>query len=224
MKGNTISADWLKLLFRATAIANIADNAASSPLTSLYFSLHTADPGAGGNQTTNEAAYTSYARAAVTRDSSGFGITSQTISPVANVAFPAATGGTEVETHWSVGTASSGTGKILYSGPIGTKQGGFTAAASGDTITAPGVSGVSVGDQLSFYAVAGGTLPAGITGGTIYYCKTITGSAITISATNGGSTLDITADGAGYMFRHGPISVSSGVTPALTTGTTITEY
>jgi len=35
---------WLKLLFQAVAIANIADNAASSPLTALYISLHTADP------------------------------------------------------------------------------------------------------------------------------------------------------------------------------------
>lgn len=34
---------------------------------SLYVSLHTADPGATGNQTTNECAYTSYARVAVAR-------------------------------------------------------------------------------------------------------------------------------------------------------------
>lgn len=31
----------LKLLFQATAIANFADNAASSPATNLYISLHT---------------------------------------------------------------------------------------------------------------------------------------------------------------------------------------
>lgn len=44
-KGNTFELDFLKLVFNATAIANIADNAASSPLTSLYLALHTADPG-----------------------------------------------------------------------------------------------------------------------------------------------------------------------------------
>src|SRR5262245_35265390 len=54
-KANTFDNDLLKLIFNATPIANIADNAATSPLTNLYLSLHTADPGAGGNQTTNEA-------------------------------------------------------------------------------------------------------------------------------------------------------------------------
>lgn len=63
-KGNTFENDWLLLIFNATAIANIADNAASAPLTNLYVSLHTADPGEAGDQTTNEAAYTSYARVA----------------------------------------------------------------------------------------------------------------------------------------------------------------
>jgi hypothetical protein len=69
-KGNTFINDFLKLVLNATAIANIADNAASSPATNLYFSAHTASPGAGGDQTTNEVAYTSYARVAVARTTS----------------------------------------------------------------------------------------------------------------------------------------------------------
>lgn len=56
-KGNTFENDLLLLIFNATAIGNIADNAASSPLTNLYVSLHTGDPGEAGNQTTNECAY-----------------------------------------------------------------------------------------------------------------------------------------------------------------------
>ena len=50
-KGNTFELDLLALIFNATAIANIADNAAASPLTSLYVALHTADPGEAGSQT-----------------------------------------------------------------------------------------------------------------------------------------------------------------------------
>ena len=34
----------LKLIFNGTAIANIADNAAASPATGWWLSLHTADP------------------------------------------------------------------------------------------------------------------------------------------------------------------------------------
>ena len=70
-KSTTFDNDFLKLLFNATPIANIADNAAAAPLTNLYLSLHTASPAVGGNQTTNEAAYTSYARVAVARTAGG---------------------------------------------------------------------------------------------------------------------------------------------------------
>jgi len=80
-KGNTWENDLLKLIFNATAIANIAANAASSPLTNLYVSLHTADPGEAGDQTTSEATYTSYARVAVARTSGGFTVTGNSVSP-----------------------------------------------------------------------------------------------------------------------------------------------
>lgn len=117
-KGNTFENDWLKLIFNATAIANIADNAATSPLTTLYVSLHTADPGEAGDQTTSEASYTSYARVAVARTSGGWTVTNNSVSPAANIDFPAATGGTNTVTHFAVGTASSSTGKLLYSGTV----------------------------------------------------------------------------------------------------------
>lgn len=117
-KGNTFENDLLKLIFNATAIANIADNASSSPLTNLYVSLHTADPGETGDQTTSEAAYTSYARVAVARNSGGWTVTNNSVSPAANIDFPACTGSTSTVTHFAVGTASSSTGKLLYSGTV----------------------------------------------------------------------------------------------------------
>lgn len=117
-KGNTFENDLLQLIFNATAIANIADNAGTSPLTDLYVSLHTADPGEAGGQTTNECAYTSYARVAVARTAGGWTVTTNSVSPVANINFPAATGGIETATHWAVGTDAAGAGKLLYSGTI----------------------------------------------------------------------------------------------------------
>ena len=117
-KGNTFENDFLLMLFNATAIANICDNAATAPLTNLYVSLHTADPGEAGNQSTNEIAYTSYARVAVARTSGGWTVTANSVSPAATVSFPAGTGGTGTATHFVVGTASSGTGKLLYSGTV----------------------------------------------------------------------------------------------------------
>jgi hypothetical protein len=42
----------------------------------------------------------------------------QSTSPVATISFPAATGGSETETYFGIGTASSGAGKLLYSGTV----------------------------------------------------------------------------------------------------------
>lgn len=118
-KGATFANDLLKLIFNATAIANIADNAGTSPLTNLYVSLHTADPGPAGNQTTSECAYTSYARVAVARTTGGWTAASAgSTSPVAAITFPAGTGGGETAAWWCIGTVVSSTGKILYSGAI----------------------------------------------------------------------------------------------------------
>ena len=118
MKGATWSNDLLKLLFNAVPIPNLADNASSAPLTQLYLSLHTADPGVGGTQTTNEATYTGYARVAVNRDGTGFTVSGQSWSLTALVAFPACTGGSNTVTYFAVGTSAAGAGKVLYSGPV----------------------------------------------------------------------------------------------------------
>lgn len=118
-KSTTTSNNVLKLVFNATAWANIADNAASSPNTSLYVALHTADPGAAGTQSTSECTYTGYARVAVARTTGGW--TASTVastSPVAAITFPAGSGGSGTATYASIGMLSSGAGIILYSGPI----------------------------------------------------------------------------------------------------------
>lgn len=117
-KGNTFENDFLRLIFNAAAIANLADNAATSPNTQLFLSLHTADPGEAGDQTTNEIAYTSYARVGVNRNSGGFTVSTNQATLTAEVSFPAGTGGSGTATHFAVGTASSGTGKVLYKGAI----------------------------------------------------------------------------------------------------------
>lgn len=118
--GDTFENDIMKLIFNATAIANIADNAASSPLTNLECSLHTADPGEAGSQTTSEVTYTSYARVAVPRTSAtpGFAVTANSVSPTAAITFPAGTGGSGTVTHGGIGTAHTSTGKLLFSGTV----------------------------------------------------------------------------------------------------------
>lgn len=117
-KGNTFESDLLQLIFIGTGIANIADNAASSPLTNLYVSLHSSDPGEAGNQTTNEVAYTSYARVAVARSVAGWTVTGNAVTNAALIQFPQCTGSSATATHFAIGTAASSTGKVLYKGAL----------------------------------------------------------------------------------------------------------
>lgn len=116
-KGNTFENDWLKLIFNATAIAELAQDDGSSPAATLTVALHTSDPGEAGTQSTNEISYTGYSRVAVARTSGGWTVTANSVSPVANIDFgemTAGAGGTV--THFSVGT---GTGNaLLYSGTV----------------------------------------------------------------------------------------------------------
>lgn len=136
--GDTFENDLAKLIFQGTAIANIADNAATSPLTNLYLSLHTADPGESGNQTTSEATYTSYARATVARTSGGWTVSTNSATNAATVSWPACTGGSNTITYFALGTASSGTGKIIMSGAFSSSlavSSGITPQATAGQIT-----------------------------------------------------------------------------------------
>jgi hypothetical protein len=111
----------LQLLFNNANAANIGDATGlrgSSTAGSLYVSLHTADPGEAGSQTTSETAYTSYARVAVARSGTGWVVTNNSVSPASLISFPACTGGTSTITHFGIGTASSGAGVLLYSGTV----------------------------------------------------------------------------------------------------------
>jgi hypothetical protein len=108
----------LTLLFNATAWANIADNAATSPITQIACALHTADPGDAGNQSTSEATYTSYARTNVNRNSGGWTVTANSVSPAANISFTAATGGTNTITYASTGKTGGGATNIFWSGAV----------------------------------------------------------------------------------------------------------
>ena len=104
-KGDTFENDLLKLILNATPIANIADNAATSPLVNVFVALHTADPGEAGTQSTSEAAYTGYGRATVARTSGGWTITGSSASPTATIPFGLCTAGTGTATFASIGVA-----------------------------------------------------------------------------------------------------------------------
>lgn len=120
-KSNSWENGLLLLLFNNTNFANVGDATGlrgSTTAGSLYMSLHTADPGEAGDQTTSEATYTSYARVAIARSGAGFTVATNTVATAAATTFPAGTGGTGTVTHWGLGTASTAAGVLLYKGTV----------------------------------------------------------------------------------------------------------
>jgi hypothetical protein len=118
---NSFETPLLQHIFQNADVANIGDATGlrgSTTAGSLFVSLHTADPGEAGSQTTNETFYTSYARVAVARSAGGWTVSGANVSNAAATTFPACTGGTATITHFGIGTASSGAGTLLLKGPV----------------------------------------------------------------------------------------------------------
>jgi len=100
-------------------------------------------------------------------------------------------------------TVLSGTSGALYYKPAGT-TGTFSPSdvtIGTETMVVQAYLNLKVGDPVKFQVVDSstggsgtGTLPAGLTAGTTYYVKTYTASsgAMTVSATNGGSAVNLT--------------------------------
>lgn len=109
----------INLMYRATAWANVADNASSSPLTNTHVSLHTADLTAGTNtQTQNETAYTNYARQPVARSTGWSAASGGATDNAATISFPQCGASGATLTHVAVGTASSGAGTVWHYGAL----------------------------------------------------------------------------------------------------------
>lgn len=228
-KADTWEAGLLDLVFLNTNFANVGDATGlrgSTTAGSFYLGLHTADPGEAGTQATSEITYTGYARVAVARSGSGFSRSTSALSLVANADFGQATAGSFPisATYWSLGTASSGAGSLLYSGPLVPSGAAFLpfTATTADVITIPGHS-FAVADNCAFFAIEGGSLPTGITEGVVYFIKTVSTNDVTISTTNGGATLDITAAGAGLGIKVSPITINLNTIPRISSGTILRE-
>jgi len=110
----------LNIMYSAVPWPNVADNAAASPLTSVYLSFASSSPTAGSNsQAENEVAYTNYARKQTTRSATDWSAASGGItSNVLLQQFPqsGATGGTLFST--STGVAASGATAVWHFGNL----------------------------------------------------------------------------------------------------------
>lgn len=122
---NVFEAGLLSLIFENANYANVGDATGlrgSSTAGVFYISLHTSDPGEAGDQTTNEATYTGYARVSVARSTAGWSVSGTAPTQVANdaaITFPVCAGGSETITHFGIGSDASGAGNLFLSGALG---------------------------------------------------------------------------------------------------------
>ncbi len=118
---NAFETALLTLYFNNTDHANVGDAAGiqnSAAAGSFYISLHTADPGETGTQTTSEANYTGYARVAVARSAAGFTISAANVSNAAAVTFGACTAGSNTITHFGIGSDLTTAGNLFFKGAL----------------------------------------------------------------------------------------------------------
>lgn len=184
---------------------------------SLHVSLHTASPGATGNQSTSEISYTGYVRIALARGTAGvwtfstpadgFGAQAKNTAAVTFGKMTAGTGG--VAKFWGLGDDLSGAGQLHWYGPLA-----FETARPFAVIDLPTdatlvnndilcTNTYAANDQVCFIDVPGSAIPAGLTEDTYYFVISagLTPDKFRVSTTQGGSAVDITGEGAGYVAK-----------------------
>jgi hypothetical protein len=109
---------------------------------------------------------------------------------------------------WRTMSASTG-GNQLHQGLIGTDPFEFDAEAADNRFTIRRGSFTPVNDdQVMFDSRVAADLPGGVTAGTVYFVLNVDANGrFTISTTQDGSELDITADGVGFGVKGSGISL-----------------
>jgi hypothetical protein len=119
-KKDAFETDILALIFNNTTISGIGDATGlrgSSTAGSLYVALYTSAP--TDSVAGTEANYTSYARVAVARTSSGWTVASGACSNTAAITFPQCTGGTQTIVAFAICKGgTTGTNDQIYWGDL----------------------------------------------------------------------------------------------------------
>lgn len=120
-KSDSWETDLLNHLFTNTAVLLVGDAEGLLPSAAagdLYVSLHSADPTEAGDQSSDEATFTGYARVPVLRSAAQWTVSGNSVKNTNAVTFTVCSGGSTTVTHFGIGTDASGTGKLLYSGAV----------------------------------------------------------------------------------------------------------
>lgn len=118
-KGTATCNNFLKLLYNATAWADVAENDSSSPMTAVEMALATASYSASSTLASNETSYTNYARQSIARTTGGWTAASggQTEN-VAAVEYPQCGASGNTITSAATGKPGGGAAEIFHYGDL----------------------------------------------------------------------------------------------------------
>lgn len=166
--------------------------------------------------TVTEAAYTGYARSAITFAAAG-DTTPTGGRQRANsgaVAFPANTGSNEDQIAWGVYSAVTA-GTLYAIGLLDTDPPIFGVGNADDTIDAY-AHGLATDQRVFVLAAPGAVIPTGLSENTAYFVLAagLTADVFSLSTTSGGAAVNITAGGASLFMPYKAVTVAGGATPS----------
>jgi hypothetical protein len=179
-----------------------------------YVGLSSTSPGDTGSGIT-EPSTGSYAGQTLTNNTTNWGVTGDTAQNNTAISFPQATApgwGARLR-YWFI-KVTNGAGALRAWGQLVGSYLDFTADSSTDTITSTShgyVNGTPV-----LVESQGGSLPGGLSADTTYYVINATTNTFKLSATLGGSAIDLTSNGTGRL------RVAEDKSQDVTSGTTFT--
>ncbi len=174
-------------------------NAALNALTIDKLSLHSDYPGTDGGSNELSGGTPAYARKAATVNTASGAARALN----ADVAFDVPPGADVAAIgFWQSGTPDTFVG-WAPNGPTGNHaKAGFVDSAT-DQVRLDG-HGLADADRVFFYPTPGGSVPAGLSEGTLYYVVGSAASYFQVALTSGGAAVDITADG-GLLFQKASV-------------------
>jgi hypothetical protein len=190
---------------------HVLGNAAYTAPANIHVALFTVAPTDAGGGT--EVTGGSYARVQVTNNATNFPAAAAGLKQngtAINFAQATADWGTVV----AFGLFDAATsGNLLYWGWLGTDDGDLFTATVADVLTAPGHA-LANDNQVRILVVPDGTLPTGLTEGTTYFVISLSGDTFSLSTTQGGGAVNITAAGSGLVAKLTAKPVLNGDTPS----------
>ena len=176
--------------------------------------------------TVTEAAYSGYARTTVTWGAAGAttptGGRQRANSAVST--FPASTSANEDQIAWGVWSASTA-GTLQAIGFLDSNPPLVGTGDVSDLITTQTAHGLITDERVYVLAAPGAAIPTGLSENVAYFvlASGLTTTAFKLSATSGGTAIDITAGGAALFMPYRAVTVANGATPSVAIGAVVVQ-